>query len=775
MSYPILYSQNEYKHVPAIAGVAIAGYSVVNDTTEVDNPFQTLGLGVLSDCISCTVTEERNGSYELEMEYSITGIHFKEIQQRCFIYAKPNYLDDPQPFRIYKISKPINKVCTIYARHISYDLSGFEVEGDLKATNASLALELLNQRARGFNISGQVTGSAEFKTDVPSSVRSWFGGKEGSIIDLYGGEWKYDMYNCRLMANRGADRGVTIRYGKNLISLTQEEACSNMYTHVRAFFKDEQNDELIISNLISTGITLEPRRIYFLNCSGTFQEAPTVADLNQKATSYIRANNLSTPTINLTLDFVQMSSFDRVDLCDIVTIIFEELGVSAKAKCIKTKWNVLTDRYDEITLGDAKTTLAGTVSDLNAGIISVETNLERTTNALVQAIDEATNMITGNMGGYVVLHDADEDGFPDEILVMDQPSIETAVKIWRWNKSGLGYSSTGYNGDFGLAMTANGAIVADFITAGTMTANRIRGGALVLGGIDNTDGILQVCNAAGDVLGTWNNTGIDAIAGWIGDWSIVNGVLSTVSGNYTNTLSSQGMITQEHFTNSEVTVDRITRLKQGSLDFLANTTTLLSIGPSYDNANNSYASFKVYKGIYYLPGGGGNVQYRYGGAAGTGTYNAYHYFAGSVRCANSFTVNGTKNRAVETKDYSERLLYSYETPSPMFGDAGEGVIGEDGFGYVWIDPVFAETIDTNQYQVFLQKYGSGDCWIRERKSGYFIVEGTPNLAFGWEIKAKQIDYSQRRLDKYIDAEFPPSTIGEEAANYISELKEGRIA
>ena len=142
----------------------------------------------------------------------------------------------------------------------------------------------------------------------------------------------------------------------------------------------------------------------------------------------------------------------------------------------------------------------------------------------------------------------------------------------------------------------------------------------------------------------------------------------------------------------------------------------------------------------------------------------------------SLSVTGTKNRVVPTDQYSDRILYCYETPSPMFGDVGEGVIGEDGRCYVWLDPVFAQTIATSQYQVFLQRYGSGECWVSERRGSCFVVEGTPGMAFGWEIKAKQRDYDQRRLERN-DAPFtvPTHNYGDDATQHIDEIRKDREA
>ena len=456
MSYPILFPTSEYNNA---------------------NAFLNQGLGVLSDAISCEVTEERNGSYELTMQYPISGIHFEDIVQRYFILAKPNYTDDPQAFRIYKITKPLNGICTIYAQHITYDLSGLEIPNGLQALDVTTAAALLSNYSAPFTITSTKVTTGTFKTDVPASVRSWLGGKTGSLLDLYGGEWHWDMFTCTLSSARGINRGVTIRYGKNLTSLTQDEECSNVYTAVHPYYKSSEG-ETVSGDVVSTGITLDTPRVLSLDCSEHFNgdTAPTVAQLTSYAQSYIQANNLTVPTVNLTLDFVQLQGLaERVDLCDTVTIEFESLGVSATAKCIKTTWDVLKERYTSTTFGDARTSITDTIGSIAT---SVKTTTEQTRSILERAIESATALITGNSGGYVIIHDGDSDDYPDEILIMDTPDINTAVKVWRWNKNGLGYSSTGYSGTYGTAITADGAIVADFITSGMLNANILRTGII---------------------------------------------------------------------------------------------------------------------------------------------------------------------------------------------------------------------------------------------------------------------------------------------------------
>ena len=123
--------------------------------------------------------------------------------------------------------------------------------------------------------------------------------------------------------------------------------------------------------------------------------------------------------------------------------------------------------------------------------------------------------------------------------------------------------------------------------------------------------------------------------------------------------------------------------------------------------------------------------------------------SGGIIAGGSMQVYGAKNRIIETENYAERLQYCYETPTPMFGDVGEGTIDKTGKCYVWLDDVFAETIDTDvQYQVFLQAYGEGNVYVNERSPSYFVVCGTPGLAFGWEIKAVQKGYDTVRLESF---------------------------
>ena len=217
-----------------------------------------------------------------------------------------------------------------------------------------------------------------------------------------------------------------------------------------------------------------------------------------------------------TEQYKDIAPLERVKLCDTVTVEYDKLGVSAKAKVISTEYDVLAERYNSIGIGDAKSTLTEQFLSQQQEMYRQQSQINEkpSKNFMQEAIENATNWINGVNGGYVVLNKNANDQ-PYEILIMNTPDIETATKVWRWNQGGLGYSKSGYQGPYTTAITQDGAIVADFITTGTMLANIIKGGTLTLGGNGNGNGICQVLNASGAVIVKIDNSGIDVNAGSI--------------------------------------------------------------------------------------------------------------------------------------------------------------------------------------------------------------------------------------------------------------------
>lgn len=442
--------------------------------------WRTQGLGALSDAVSCTVTEERNGIFELEMQYPMDGVHFADIADRCIILAIPSPYRSPQPFRIYRITRPLSGICTIYARHLSYDLSGVPLN-PFSADNAPAAMIGLRDNAAvqsPFVFWTDKATSANFAVTVPSSTRAVLGGQTGSILDVYGGEYAWDGYTVRLYNQRGQDNGVRIAYGKNLTDLEQDRNISNVATGIYPYWADSDGNLVTCDpKIVPAPGTYDFTRVVPVDFSTDFETAPTPAELQARTESYIQANNIGVPAVSISVIFVQLEQteeyknlalLEKCDLCDTVTVQFEALGVDAKAEIVKVVTDVLLERYKGVEIGSIRANIADTIAGQQQ-----EIEQRPTSTALQQAVVNATGWITGNNGGYVVFH-RNSSGQPDEILIMDAPDITTATKVWRWNQGGLGYSSNGYNGPYTAAITQDGAIVADFITAGTINAALVR-------------------------------------------------------------------------------------------------------------------------------------------------------------------------------------------------------------------------------------------------------------------------------------------------------------
>lgn len=482
-----------------------------------EQAFTSNGLGALPDAASCVVTEERNGEYEVEMEYPLTGRHFHDIQKRRILYAKPNPYDDPQPFRIYSITKPINGVVTVHAAHLSYDTSGSIVKlfpADAGSASAAMSyLKNFSVPSTPFTFFTNVGKTGTMSVPKPSSIRSLLGGSDGSILDTFGGEYLFDKWKISLLESRGANRGVTIRYGKNMTDLEQEENDTDFYTGVYPFWYSESENGGLVTLSDNNGIVNAPGTYDFVKImpldlsSEDFSkettdsdgstitiEKPTEAELRAAAQKYISVNKIGIPKVSLDVSFVMLAQseeykdfarLETVKLCDTVTVEFEKLGVRTTAKCIKIVYNVLTDKYNSIELGEPRSSLATTVS--NQGTLIEEASDK---SYMERAIQNATDLImSGKLGGYVTVT-------KNEIYIADNEDLNKAVKVWRWNSGGLGYSSTGINGSFGTAITRDGMIVADYIKTGNLdckvlNVSNIHGDSILVDTIKALDGINQ--------------------------------------------------------------------------------------------------------------------------------------------------------------------------------------------------------------------------------------------------------------------------------------------
>ena len=467
--------------------------------------FTTNGIGSLPELISCEVTEERNGIYELEAQISIEARHYSDITHSAIIGAVPCDGGTVQGFRIYKITRPINGIVTIKARHISGQLSNIPVR-PFSAANVGAALAGLKSNSmqqNPFTFWTDKSTVAAYNQTKPESVRARLGGQEGSVLDAFGGEYEWDNWTVRLWNNRGQDRAVTLMYGKNITDVRQEENIEGTITGIVPFWAGGEDEVVYYNGIVEadTAQNFPYGRTVVYDFSSDFTEKPTAQQLKARAERYVIRNQIGIPHVSIKVSFVALwqteeykdvAPLQEVKLCDYVTIIFEKLGITAKAKVVKTVYDVLNERYSSIELGDARQDFASYVVGLatqteeTAAAVASNKNLvsSQISEALVtfqdvmnEAIESATDQIVGAKGGNIVTRMNDQD-LPVELLITDNLDLQMAKNIWRWNIGGLGYSSKGYNGPYGLAITQDGAIVADFITVGTLTANLIRAGIL---------------------------------------------------------------------------------------------------------------------------------------------------------------------------------------------------------------------------------------------------------------------------------------------------------
>lgn len=528
---------------------------------ENETEFLNNGIGLLTEAISCEVTETRNGAFECELSYPKEGRYYGDLKEGAYIMAKSSDRDEAQPFRIYKTSQPIAGIVTYKAEHMSYELNACPVPNFSAAnTTPQDAIERMIAAAAVAKPYEAWSDIATIKSiDVKGvyNLRKLLGGVEGSVLDTWGGEFQFDRYTVKLHAQRGNDNGVVIRYGKNLIDAKMEKNIQSVTTAIfpYAWYTPAGTDQEVFVSLpektIATPNAGRYARTYCqpVDLSGEFTAGAAITEtmLRAKAVEYARSG-IDEPKISIKVSFIDLSktrdyanadALERVGLCDTVTVILDKLGLVEKAKVVKTVYDSIHERCISFELGEARANLAQTIAlkqkEQEAATIEVKSQMER-------RIAQVTAAITGNSGGYVLLSPAEN---PQEIFIMDTPDTATARNVWRWNLQGLGHSSTGIGGPFTTALTAAGVFVADFIQAGTMAADRLRGGTLTLGGPSNGNGVMTVLDASGNTVCTIDSTGATISKGnfTLGGNGNKNGTMTVLdaAGNTVCTINSGGV------------------------------------------------------------------------------------------------------------------------------------------------------------------------------------------------------------------------------------------
>lgn len=451
--------------------------------------FENNGLGFLTDVLSAIVTESISGDFILTFEYPLNGALNEYLVENNIVKCNTgnsNY----QLFRIKYLEKTF-KTIKITANHITYDLNDNLVE-DCVPTDKSCILfgqYILDHTSftHNFTFESSITGTKTARYVRKNPIECIIGDLDNSMVNLFGGELLRDNFKLKLLTRRGNDNNVKLLIGKNIQEINVTTDISDLYTRILPLGYDGLKipEIYVDSPLINNYPTPRIKVVNFENIRYDEDESNEEAyHTLEEAYQALRdaANALfdagqDKPLINITVNWLELSKtkeyyekyayLERVSLGD--TIYVDLFDLSYSTRIIKTNYNVLKDCIETFEVGNYKKNIESTLNLMSQDIKKIEPS-----SIVEDAVNNATKLINSAMGGYVYKTNS-------ELYIMDTNNPNTAQKVWRWNINGLGYSSTGINGPYGIAMTMDGSIVADFITSGKINTNLINGyGDLVI-------------------------------------------------------------------------------------------------------------------------------------------------------------------------------------------------------------------------------------------------------------------------------------------------------
>lgn len=449
--------------------------------------FDNNGLGILSDFkTSPRIKESLNGIFELNFDYALKGQNAEYLVVDNVIKAP--YDNTYQLFRIKKVKPSLTKI-SVYAVHIFYDLSeNFLVDvAPTKKSGANAIAWLLDNAMfpTKFSVTGDITpdNSARY---VRKNIVDAILGADNCIVKRWGGEIERDNFNIIYHKERGKDRGVYIKHGKNI----KEIEISIDFTTVITRVIPQGANELLLPEIYVDSPIIDTYRNPIvakyefgdIAIDDDTPEEEAYTKLRQAANDLFSKNGIDKPTISVKVNWLELSkteeyknkysNFEYVKLGDTVTV--EALGYKYKIRVISVEYDCLLNRYVSFEIGDPKADYVTKQSE------SIATEIQKNTSSLLQqARQAATALINNGFGGHVRI-------YPDRILIMDTEDEVTAQNVWQWNLNGFAHSPNGINGDYQTAITIDGHIVADRITAGTMDIQRINGLATELGRINTS-------------------------------------------------------------------------------------------------------------------------------------------------------------------------------------------------------------------------------------------------------------------------------------------------
>ena len=726
--------------------------------------YDTQGLGALSDWLTATVSNKLNGAEIFQGTYPISGTNADLIVEGRIIQC---YVDEnraKQRLRIYYAkTSVIGNTIEVKAEPFFNDIrksvlnkydSGTE---KITATQAWQNAKVLAKPAipSQFSFSSLVDTLANVKIEKANFLE-FFGGKEGSILDRFHGEFLKDNNTLRHEKSLGTDHKIKAIYTKNLTGIDLEIDAQSVLVGVYPFISSssEGEDEITLPEEVIFTDYVDDYPAGYVSFVDFKDKATDVATLREAAKDWLKTNiDKRKPQVSGSIELVPLRhqrgyekfvDLEKVSMGDGVDVYHPQLKVNMSARIVEYTFNVLTNSYDKLVVGNVKTNFLenteNNVSNLINDAIDQLKNGGEISDLINDIVDHQTDIITGQDGGYVLL---DPKEAPSRILIMDTPDKNTARNVLQINNAGIGFSKTGINGTYDTAWTLDGGFNASFITAGEIVGITIRGTTLISDGTDYRTSI-----ANGKM--TWYSKKVN------------KDIMELEARDYVS--ADAGIVSYTMKTGGGFMI----RNPQGNLVFSTwdngNNRPFLSFGaPNFRYSNASYITDGDGSSLSINGSAGSSWEFKVAGRTmkftSDGMLTLPGCFFGSwedgklarfeqstVQVYKDFTVRGTKNSTVPTEHYGQRLLNAYETPEYYFADYGEAVTGDDGKVRIDIDPMFAETVNLSRYMTHVTPTELVLCAVTHEDIDHFIIETSkPNVLVRWNLVAHRLGYEDIRL------------------------------
>lgn len=391
-----------------------------------EEDFLSNGFGQLGDCLTCTVTEEINGIYELEFTYPMNGAYYEQlINYGGVVACTHDHNGDVQLFDIYRYEAPIDGIVTFYAAHVSYRLKNWIVaSGSLGGSTPNSVFYYLNNQVAShflfypegtfvFTDYSGLSGGENIGVLLPVPLREIMFSRESTeyfkrgFLQNFNGEWQFDRFNVNFYKNRGTDRGVQIRYGKNMAGVSREKDWGSIMsvaipvwiggddfaefppvyspngeTSLAQWVADTvvSNEQMYARILSQDETSLEPMflrtflaRASVLDITEAFKELPTQEQAREYSLDYMSKNGTWKANDNITVEFLDLYDTPEYEnirglsdcrLGDFVSVLYPQLGIVSDGNEIKSlTYDVLAERVVEMQLNTIRTTLAQVIVD----------------------------------------------------------------------------------------------------------------------------------------------------------------------------------------------------------------------------------------------------------------------------------------------------------------------------------------------------------------------------------------------------------------------------